>query len=227
MHATPPNQRQSCDQKLLAHTEARVQAAAAAGMPATATVMTVSTSGDHTFRKPLVDTLTLVQGIGVAGDAHAGATMMMPSKKKGIGREPVENKRQVHVFASERLAELNELGFPVSPGDLGENLTTEGVQVLDLPLGTVLAIGESARVEVTGLRNPCRTLEAKYPGITKEFLVKCGEDPGAWERRTGIFGVCVAGGAVRPGDVMTIELPPEPHEPLPVSYTHLTLPTKA
>ena len=100
------------------------------------------------------------------------------------------------------------------PGELGENVTTAGVDLLDLPLGTRIRLGDAAEVELTGLRNPCVQIERFQPGLMKRLIRRDGK--GAPHRRAGVMAIVVEGGVVRPGDTVTVELPPAPHEALPV-----------
>jgi MOSC domain-containing protein YiiM len=176
------------------------------------TICTISTSRTHTFSKTIVPQITLTAGIGMDGDVHSGATMRMPTKSGA--RKEVKNKRQVHLIASERIAELNAKGFHIEAGQLGENFTTQGLDLMSLPLESMLKIGSSVEIVVTGQRNPCATLEKMFKEITKEMLFK--NEHGQWQRKAGIFGVVVASGEVATGDAVKVLLPPEPHLPLPV-----------
>lgn len=172
-------------------------------------VVAVSRSAEHSFSKPAAEAVTLVEGIGVEGDAHSGATVQHLSR---VARDPHQpNLRQVHLIHSELLDRLAGAGYDVGPGDLGENVTTAGVDLLGLPVGTRLHVGEAV-VTVTGLRNPCRQIEAFRPGLLKEVLHRV--EDGEVVRLTGVMGTVARGGVVRPGDEVTVELPPEPHHPL-------------
>jgi MOSC domain-containing protein YiiM len=116
-------------------------------------VVAVSRDTDHRFSKPSTDEIRLLTGLGVEGDAHAGVTVQHRSR---VAADPMQpNLRQVHLIQAELHEELHEQGFGVAPGELGENITTRGLDLLGLPRGTVLRLGDSATVEVTGLRNPC------------------------------------------------------------------------
>lgn len=148
----------------------------------------------------------LVAGIGLEGDAHAGATVQHRSRVMRDPRQP--NLRQVHLIAEELLADLRARGFRVKAGSLGENFTTRGVNLLALPAGTLLRIGCGAAVRVTGLRNPCRQLDDFAPGLMAALLEH--RPGGALQRLAGVMGVVEAGGTVRPGDRVTVELPPLP-----------------
>src|SRR6266853_6139114 len=121
-----------------------------------AVVKAVSRSAEHTFSKPNEARITLLAGLGVEGDAHAGATVKHLSRIFKFGNAP--NLRQVHLMHSELFDELREAGFKVWAGLMGENVTTRGVGLLSLPTGARLHLGPEAVVEVTGLRNPCRQL---------------------------------------------------------------------
>jgi MOSC domain-containing protein YiiM len=173
-------------------------------------VTAVSSSAAHTFSKPNRADIRLLAGRGVEGDAHFGEKVQHRSR---VARNPDEpNLRQVHLVHAELHHELREAGFAVSAGDMGENVTTRGIDLLGLPTGARLHLGESAVVEVTGLRNPCRQLNGFQPGLMKAVL---GHDEhGELIRKAGVMGVVVSDGVVRPGDPIRVEAPPEPHEPL-------------
>jgi MOSC domain-containing protein YiiM len=175
-----------------------------------ATVVAVSLSPTHSFSKAPAETIRLVAGLGIDGDAHAGATVKHRSR---VAMDPTQpNLRQVHLIHSELHAELQEAGFAVASGDMGENVTTRGIDLLALPRGTRLHLGATAVVEVTGLRNPCKQLDEFRPGLMAAVL---GRDPsGALIRKAGVMGIVIAGGDLRPGDPIGVERPPEPHLPL-------------
>ena len=164
----------------------------------------------HRFSKEPVTEVRLVAGHGVEGDAHAGATVQHRSRKRWRPQDP--NLRQVHLLATELLEELQDKGYDVGPGRLGENVTTSGVDLLALPTGTVLRLGDEAEVEVTGLRNPCVQIDRFSPGLLGEVLGR--DEGGAVVRRAGVMGVVLCSGEVRVGDPLTVVLPPEPHTPL-------------
>jgi MOSC domain-containing protein YiiM len=164
----------------------------------------------HRLHKEPADVVRLVEGIGVEGDAHAGETIQHRSRKRW--RPHLPNLRQVHLIGAELFQELAREGFSVAPGEMGENVTTRGIDLLGLPAGARLRLGDDAVVEVTGLRNPCVQLDRWQPGLMEATLER-GDD-GALIRRAGVMGVVVAGGEVRPGDAVAVELPAEPHAPL-------------
>src|SRR3954466_10149844 len=111
-------------------------------------VTAVSCSGSHTLKKPNQDVVRLLTGLGVEGDAHLGVTVKHRSR---VARDPSQpNLRQVHLVHAELHDELRAAGFDVTPGMMGENVTTRGVDLLGLPTGTKLKLGESALVEITG-----------------------------------------------------------------------------
>ena len=119
------------------------------------------------------------------------------------------NLRQVHLIHVELFAELRTKGFVVSPGLIGENITTQGIDLLALPKGTLLHVGTEAVVEVTGLRNPCAQLNALQPGLMSAVLDRDAE--GGLIRRSGIMGVVKHSGVVWPGDAIRATLPALPH----------------
>mgnify|MGYP006172805835 CR=1 FL=1 len=164
----------------------------------------------HRFSKESVAEVRLLAGHGVEGDAHAGPTVQHRSRKRWRPQEP--NLRQVHLLASELLEELRGKGYDVAPGRLGENVTTSGVDLLALPTGTVLRLGDEAEVEVTGLRNPCVQIDRYSEGLMAEVLGR--DDAGEVVRRAGVMGIVRTSGTVQVGDPLTVVLPAEPHRPL-------------
>ena len=176
----------------------------------TGIVSAVSRSPSHSFTKPNADTIRLVAGLGVDGDAHQGVTVKHRSRLERFGHLP--NLRQVHLIHAELFDELRGTGFTVSAGQMGENVTTRGVDLLGLPTGARLHLGPDAVVEVTGLRNPCRQLDKLQPGLMAATLARDAE--GNLIRKAGIMGIVLAGGEVREGDPIRIELPPPPHQRL-------------
>jgi len=173
--------------------------------PSTGRVEAVHKSPAHTFSKPTQPSIRLVAGLGVEGDAHSGVTVKHRSR---VARDPTQpDLRQVHLIHAELHDELRQRGFEVRAGEMGENLTTRGVDLLALPTGTRLYLGREAVVEITGLRNPCAQLEAFQPGLMAAVLDR--DEQGNLIRKAGVMG-----GEVRPGDPIRVELPPEPHRRL-------------
>ena len=171
----------------------------------TAHVVAVHAKAVHAFSKDPLPGIDLVEGHGVAGDAHHGVTVKHRSR---VARDPSQpNLRQVHLIHRELLDELAQRGFAVLPGQLGENLTTDGVDLLGLPQGARLRIGETAIVEVTGLRNPCAQIEAFMPGLLSAVLLKA--DDGTVVRKTGVMGIVIRSGRVEPGSRIALaSMPP-------------------
>jgi MOSC domain len=175
-----------------------------------AAVTAVGCSPTHGPGKLGQTSIRLLAGLGVEGDAHCGATVKHRSR---VRRDPTQpNLRQVHLIGAELHDELRESGFEVAPGAMGENLTTRGVDLLGLPTGTRLRLGDGSVVELTGLRNPCKQLETIATGLMAATLDR--DRSGALIRRAGVMAIVLEGGEVRPGDPVRIELPPEPHRPL-------------
>jgi len=173
-------------------------------------VTAVARSATHTLSKPGTESIQLVVGLGVEGDAHLGVTVKHRSR---VARDPSQpNLRQVHLIHGELHDELAAAGFAVSAGQMGENVTTRGVDLLGLPAGTRLHLGATAVVEVTGLRNPCIQLERIQPGLMAATLDR--DENGNLIRKAGIMGIVLAGGAVRPGDPIRVELPEGMHRSL-------------
>jgi MOSC domain-containing protein YiiM len=173
-------------------------------------VTAVSRSAKHTMTKPNETSIQLLTGLGVEGDAHLGMTVKHRSR---VARDPAQpNLRQVHLIQAELHDELREAGFVISAGAMGENITTRGVDLLDLPTGARLHLGDTAVVEVTGLRNPCGQLNGISPGLMAATLDR--DEQGNLVRKAGIMGVVLVAGEVRPGDPIRVELPPQPHRAL-------------
>ncbi|UUN30817.1 MOSC domain-containing protein [Streptomyces sp. FIT100] len=173
-------------------------------------VTTVSSNGEYSFTKPNRESITLLIGLGVEGDVHAGVTVKHRSR---VAQDPTQpNLRQVHLIHEELFDEVRTAGFEVRPGDLGENVTTSGIDLLALPTGALLRLGAEAVVEVTGLRNPCLQIDVFQDGLLKQVVGR--DDEGAIVRKAGIMSVVRTGGVVRPGDTITVELPVGPHRPL-------------
>ena len=173
-------------------------------------VVAVSRARTHLFSKPNQLHVRLIAGVGVEGDAHAGATVKHRSR---VARDPnAPNLRQVHLLHAELHDELAAQGFAIAPGDMGENITTRGLALLDLPQNARLRLGDAATVEITGLRNPCVQLDRFAPDLMSACL---GRAPnGAPLRKAGVMSVVVVGGDVRPGDRISVELPAAPHRAL-------------
>lgn len=172
-------------------------------------VVAVAASPTHSFSKPIRPEIELIEGIGVRGDAHSGATV---KHEFLVAKDPSKpNLRQVHLIHQELLDELAKQGFAVAPGELGENVTTRGLDLLNLPVGARLGLG-AAVLTVTGLRSPCQQINGLLPGLLPKLLRK-GAD-GQVERLSGVMAIVSRGGTVRPGDSITLTLPPEPHHRL-------------
>jgi MOSC domain-containing protein YiiM len=168
-----------------------------------AEVIAVSCNSSHGIAKPNVEAIRLIAGHGVEGDAHYGETVQHRSRVAQNPDQP--NLRQVHLIHAELLDELAGQGFQVAPGDMGENITTRGVDLLALPEGTELALGDAARVRITGLRNPCKQLNGHAPGLMNAVLDK--DTDGTLIRKAGVMAVVLEGGDVRAGDTITVHLP--------------------
>ena len=173
-------------------------------------VTAVSRSDNHSLSKPLLPAIRLLAGLGVEGDAHCGVTVKHRSR---VAIDPTKpNLRQVHLIHAELHDELAAAGFRVGAGDMGENVTTRGVDLLGLPIGTRLRLGATAVVEVTGLRNPCTQLDRLQPGLMAAVLGR--DEHGELIRKAGVMAVVLVGGDVFAGDAIGVELPPLPHRAL-------------
>src|SRR5690242_9737233 len=173
-------------------------------------VIALSLSETHSFSKPNRESIKLLTGLGVEGDTHLGEKVQHRSRVKQNPDQP--NLRQVHLIHAELHDELRANGFDVLPGQMGENVTTHGLDLLGLPTGTKLHLGNEAIVEVTGLRNPCLQLDDFQMGLMKAVLDK--DEEGNLIRKAGIMGIVLQVGEVYVDDIIRAELPPEPHEPL-------------
>lgn len=173
-------------------------------------IVAVARDEGHRFSKPLLPAIRLLAGLGVEGDAHCGKTVKHRSR---VAVDPTQpNLRQVHLIHAELFEELAGKGFSLRPGEIGENVTTRGLDLLALPAGTRLRLGSEALVEVTGLRNPCVQIEAFQPGLLKAVLDR--DANGHLVRKAGIMAIVIEGGEVRPGDSIVVTLPALPHRAL-------------
>jgi MOSC domain-containing protein YiiM len=175
-------------------------------------IASVSLSPKHGFSKQPQEFIRLLEGEGVEGDAHRGRTTQHIYRMKQDPTQP--NLCQVHLVAVELLQELHAKGYEVRPGELGENILTEGLDLLALPLGTLLHLGPEAIVEVTGLRTPCSQIDRYQHGLQQHLWGPRDAD-GKKTRRAGIMSVVRVAGTVRAGDVLRVVLPPEPYQSLP------------
>lgn len=173
-------------------------------------VVSVGKSSAHTFSKEVVDSILLIAGEGVEGDAHKGVTVKHRSRVKVDPTQP--NLRQVHLIHNELIEELQAKGFDVHPATMGENITTSGVDLLSLPADTILAVGPDVKLKVTGLRNPCAQLDNYQKGLTAAVLDR--DEDGNIVRKAGIMSVVLKGGVVNIGDAIEVILPVKPHRPL-------------
>lgn len=177
---------------------------------ASAHITSVNRSPGYTLMKPSEPQITLLAGLGVEGDAHAGTTVKHRSR---VAKDPTQpNLRQVHLIHSELHDEVGAKGMPVLPGQMGENITTRGIDLLSLPKGTILQLGDEATIEVTGLRNPCHQLNNIQPGLLDAVLDRDSE--GNLVRKAGIMAVVLQGGIVRQGDPILVTLPDGEHHAL-------------
>ncbi|MDX6363038.1 MOSC domain-containing protein [Streptomyces sp. NPDC058274] len=173
-------------------------------------VTAVSSNGTYSFTKPNRESVRLLAGLGVEGDVHAGVTVKHRFRMQRDAS--AVNLRQVHLMHEELFEELREAGFAVAAGELGENVTTRGIDLLGLPAGALLRLGDEAVVEITGLRNPCAQIDGFQKGLLKQVVGR-GTGTGV-THKSGVMSVVREGGVVRPGDPIAIELPDGPHQPL-------------
>ena len=175
-------------------------------------VVAVSLSPEHGFSKTPREAITLLPGLGVEGDAHCGATAQHLYRMRKDPRAP--NLAQVHFLPVELFAEMRALGFTLAPGAMGENVLTEGLDLATLPTGTIFSIGTEVVVEISGIRDPCKQIDALGQGLTKAMFGRDAE--GCLTRKAGIMGVVRDGGEVKSGDTIAVTLPAQPHRRLEV-----------
>ena len=173
-------------------------------------VEAVSKSPTHTLIKKNEQQITLLKGLGVEGDAHQGITVKHRSR---VAKDPTTpNIRQVHLIPSELFKELAQKGILVNPGEMGENITTSGIDLINLPLNSILKIGNKAKIQITGLRNPCSQLNKINDQLLKAVLDK--DEHGNIIRKAGIMSVVLEGGEINVGDTIKLEYPDKPFQNL-------------
>ena len=170
------------------------------------TVVSVNSDDAHRFSKIARQSVRLVKGDGIEGDAHAGSFVQHRYQAKKAPLTP--NRRQVHLVQSELFDEIRGFGFIIEPGDLGENVTTVGIDLLALPLGAQLHLGELAVVVLTGLRTPCALIDKFKKGLKRSMIVRT---PRGVTFRAGVLGIVTSSGDLRPGDLVRAELPASRH----------------
>ena len=182
-------------------------------------VVSLSKSSEHKFSKQTCHSLTFLKGLGIDGDAHCGETVKHRSRVKADPTQP--NLRQVHIVHSELISELQQAGFNVEAGTIGENVLTSGVDLLSLPEDTILFLGSEVVLKVTGLRNPCAQLDNYQTGLTKAVLDT--DEDGNLVRKAGIMAVVEEGGIVNIGDEISLQMPPKPHKKQNLIYYQMHL----
>lgn len=173
-------------------------------------VKALSRSAHHSMSKKNEESLQILTGLGVAGDAHMGEKVKHRSRVAKNPNQP--NLRQVHLIHSELHSELLQKGFDIKAGEMGENITTEGIALLALPRNSILHIGAQVKIQVTGLRNPCDQLNGLQEGLMKAVLDKDKE--GNLIRKAGIMGIVIQGGEIILGDPIEVSYPPKPYQAL-------------
>ena len=172
-------------------------------------VVAVSSSPEHGFSKQTCDAIDLIEGFGVAEDAHGGRTVQHRSRVRADPTQP--NLRQIHLIHSELFDELAAKGFTLGPGDLGENILTRGIDLLGMPRNALLVIG-NATIRITGLRNPCKQIEAFMPELLTEMIER--RDDGSLLRKCGVMGVVERSGTVSKMQAIAVKLTDAPHRSL-------------
>ena len=173
-------------------------------------VVSVSQCESHNFSKNQVESICLIEGEGIKGDAHCGITVKHRSRVKKDPSQP--NLRQVHLIHNELIGELQQKGFDVHPATMGENITTSGIDLLGLPTDAILKIGKQVKIKITGLRNPCVQLDEYQKGLTAAVLDR--DKKGNLIRKAGVMGIVIVGGDVKTGDEIQVVLPQVPHKSL-------------
>ncbi len=173
-------------------------------------VVAVCRNRKHEFSKELQVNINLIKMFGVEGDAHAGKYVKHRARVK---KDPSQiNFRQVHLVESESLDDLKRDGYEVRPGELGENITTKGIQLVDLPEGAILKIGRLVRLEITGLRKPCKQIDGFQDGLLQMVISK--DKTGKLDIKSGVMSIVTQGGIVTPGDEIEIIYPDQPYKEL-------------
>jgi len=176
----------------------------------TGKIISVASDTGHSFSKITKSEITLIAGRGVLGDAHSGTTVKHRSR---VAKDPTQpNLRQVHLIHSELFDEVAQQGFTVVPGEMGENITTRGLDLLAMPQRTRLHLGAEAIVEITGLRNPCSQIEKFQSGLLKACLDK--DEEGNLIRKAGVMSIVIQGGTISQNDTIEVFLPEGEHKPL-------------
>ena len=165
------------------------------------TVTALALDPEHRFSKLTCNELSLIAGHGIKGDAHAGPFV----KHRYLARRNPRqlNLRQVHLLPVELLRALSQQGFDVAPGQLGENITTEAIDLERLSVGTKLAIGAQALIELTGLRTPCVLIDRFKPGLKQKMIRTHAEV----RYRAGVLGIVRESGQIRVGDPIRVSAP--------------------
>ena len=175
-------------------------------------VTAVCTNSLHNFSKTIQTEIKLITMLGVEGDAHCGKYVKHQSRVK---KNPKQiNLRQVHLMQKELFDELLIEGFEIKPGDLGENITTSGIDLINLPKNTILNIGDQVQLKVTGLREPCWQIDSYNKGLLKKVVSK--DQDGNIIRKTGVMTMVKSGGIVKKGDDIEVIMPKEPYYKLEV-----------
>jgi MOSC domain-containing protein YiiM len=142
-----------------------------------ANIVAVCTSKTKSTRKKTVPEATAKKNLGLLGDAHA---------------DPCTH-RQVSLLALESIEKMRRLGLDVGPGDFAENLTTKGIDLLSLPMGTRLTVGNKAVLELTQFGKECHTKCAIFRQVGTCVMPK-----------EGVFARVIRGGIIRAGDPIRI-----------------------
>lgn len=164
-------------------------------------VIAVCCNPEPGLPKPVVDTVHLIENWGVEGDYHAGPLVRHRYLAKKDPTKP--NMRQVLLMDAVVFADLAQNDIHIGPGMMGENITIEGLAVMQLAVGTRLAIG-SAVVEVTERRSPCYQLNGIDPRLLKAVVTK---QDGQAIFKAGIMTRILQGGWVRAGDLVKVLSP--------------------
>lgn len=142
-----------------------------------AKVVSINISDKKGVRKKTVNAVVLKKDYGIENDAHASEKW----------------HRQISLLALESIKKMQAMGLNVGPGDFAENITTEGIDLLDLPIGTKIIIGENVAIEVSQIGKVCHTRCAIYNQAGDCVMPK-----------EGIFAKVLKGGVIRKGDTIKV-----------------------
>jgi len=156
-------------------------------------VISVCKNSEPGLPKLRTDQIFLIADFGVKGDYHAGKFIRHRWLAK---KDPTRlNNRQVLLIDDSILADIGKEGISPKPGELGENITLEGIKLMRQPIGTKFQIGDAV-VELTEIRRPCYQLNAIHPNL-QNTVMPDKEDESTWN--AGMLATVIKGGTVQSG----------------------------